>query len=719
MPPFIEASPPLKGWITDCPYSKVPDGYTEDLFNVLPTDPFRTRIRMGTRSATNRCYDFDILGSPPYAIQKVIRCIAYQGSPAVRVDQVLIVVSGKIYYLVSGGTTPAQITLVNGGSSSAAVLNTTGNVEAVQLGKYAYFVDGTNYVSVDLSVSPMNIITPWGGVGADSPKVNVTNTIGGVVHTAKLIGKYGARIVLSGVTGKENLWWMSEILDPDNWTPITSSFDDGGPIAASSAPAIGPAGDEIVGMFELGTAGYIFGGKRSLTYLNSDPAIDPTQASLVTLSNTIGLVGSRAWTYGPEKSAYILGQDGLYRVRPNDFNIDRGDLVSAMRLDSFFGTLQYSLLDVNLNYDVQRRGCWIFLNRTDTPANSTHLFYSEQTDGFFPLRFYDPKMLGATTCCQIGAPDGRQQIQLMGYDSTIGYMDTRIVSGVDGYAARGFPSGVNPTGAEADDQKIESYIAYGPIEPPVPGRVLFKRINVELGTDEYLPITLPTPAERPIVTLYGGDTAQHAIGSNLNTAVVSGTQPIVNCGDSVVRVPTATYDGGDSSTTASTYLDGGYAPVVYGTYTSQDAFVTGTSAIYYNISGEYRLLYDDSFIGWFIQFADLVTVNHTTPERPYVYRQTPGGVDVTDNDYLYCINGSLSNLDTGDVATVAQSNFVNTDITVLGSLMNGANTSYRTRRRSNAVFVKVSSTGYPWACERVGAEYEPAGNRRDMVDISP
>lgn len=544
--PYIEANIPLRGWITDSPFSRVPDGFTSDVLNMLPSDSFRRKVRLGTRPATNRLYEFP----DETKIQFISRNISYNqltaGAVPTRTDRVFIIADGKIYYLDPTSTTPTQVAHVNGSSNTGAVLNTTGNVEGVQLGQYLYLVDGTHYVKVDLFSYPMNIISVWGGTGANAPITNVSNTVNSVVYTATLIAKYGARLVLSGVKGKENLWWMSEILNPDHWNPIANNFDAGTAIAASSAPAIGPAGDEIICMFELGTAGFVFAGKRSLTYLTGDPAIDVTQTSLVTMSQTVGAVNSRSWAFGPEKSIYLLSQDGLYKIRPNDFNIDTSSLISLNKLDSFFNRLRFGIIDTVLHYDVERRGLWIFMTRTDGPYLSTHLFFSEQTQGFFPVRFYDPKMYGSQCCCQFTTAEGRNQIMLMSYDNMIGFMDQRLISGIDGYAASGYSTELNPTDAESLNQFIGSYVSLGPLEPKQPSRLLIKELQVELGADDYNPITLSTPATKPIVEVRSGETSQEANSDDIQNISVT------------ALVSPTSYDGGKPDDTFySPAIDGG------------------------------------------------------------------------------------------------------------------------------------------------------------------
>ena len=411
--PYLPGKLPYRGWITDSPYTNVPEGYSADLWNVLPADPFRRRIRLGTRPAMNRVYKF-----ASETIQGMFRCIAYNGSPPVRKDRIVIVAGGKVWWMDATSVSPTQVTAVNGTSNSGAQLTTTGRVEGVQLGQYLYLVDtaftstsapgastASAYWKVDLQTNGMTL-TYWHHA-SHGPEDHVRNQIGSNYYYAQSLSKYGSRLVMAGVKGIDNIWFMSNVQDPEDWAPGAPE-SNGHAIAGNVADqAIGPAGDEIIATMTLGESGVLFAAKRSLTYLNIDPAVDVNNARLNVMSNTIGIVGPKAWCEGPEKSIYMLGQDGLYRLRPNEFAVDRGNLVSLNKLDSWFNQLRFDLLDVKLHYDIERRGVWIWLTRTDGPENSTHLFYSEQTDGFFPIRLHDPQIYGASYACQSATADGR------------------------------------------------------------------------------------------------------------------------------------------------------------------------------------------------------------------------------------------------------------------------------------------------------------------------
>jgi hypothetical protein len=710
--PYTQAIIPLRGWITDTVYSGVPEGYTHDILNMIPMDPFRRKVRLGTRPGFNRAYKF-----ASGAVQCLVRTSAFNGSPPVIKDRVFIVNAGKIYFLDPGDTSPTQVAQVTTGSLGAA-LQTSGRVEAVQRGQYCYFVDGLNYRRVDLFASPP-VWSAWEHA-SHGPEDNVTNTVGGVAYTATIIALFGTRLVLAGVRQKENIWWMSDINDPDDWSGATGADE----AIAGNTGIWGVPGDEIVALIPFGQGAIIFAGRRSMSMLTADPVFG--NATIQQMSRTVGIVGPRAWCNGPEKTVYVMAQDGLYRLTPNDFNIDRGQLVSLNKLDSFFNATKWEDIDCTLSYDVERRGLWIFLTRTDQPDSSTHLFYSDQTDGFFPYKMYDPTFRGAYSTCQMLTTDGRNQVALFGsLNGQIGFFDQKIIAGIDGYPAAGYTSTIS-TG-EAIAQRIETRVSIGPMVSSQPGLAFCNEVQIELGADQYLPDeAVKGNAPNPTASLLSAETAQEAIAESINSVFVSDVLSILadggNAGltnpDGSPDPQSPTYDGGGASPTIVGYLDGQYARTTVGTYTTQDTFVKPLSRVYEDSDSRYELVRDTfgGFDRWGIRFQD--------GGRPVFVQQQVNGEYAEDpavGEYRYVVTdesgtiiATLSNV----TANVAATAFESSTVTNLGNLVEGENNRMKCRVRANAIFLRLSSSGYPFALERIGASLAPVGPRRTVVDVS-
>lgn len=709
--PYTQAIIPLRGWITDTVYSGVPEGYTHDILNVIPNDPFRRRVRLSTRPGFNRMYKF-ASGS----VQCCVRTNAFSGTPLVNRDRVLIVNQGKIYYM-DPGNDPSQV--LGPASSTAAALVTTGRVEAVQRGQYCYFVDGTNYKKVDLFVNPPT----WSNweAATTGPEDHVKNVINTVTYTATLIALFGGRLVLAGVRQLENVWFMSEIDTPDRWAATTNNASDA---IAGNDGQWGVPGDEIVALIPFGQGSLIFAGKKSMSMLTADPVFG--NASIQQMSRTVGIVGPRAWCNGPEKTVYVLGQDGLYRLTPNDFNIDRGQLVSLNKLDSFFNTVKWEDINATLSYDVERRGLWIFLTRIDQPESSTHLFYSEQTDGFFPVRMYDPNFDGAYSTCQMLTTDGRNQVALFGsLDGQLGIFDQKIIAGIDGYVAVGYNPDRNPTIEQSEDQRILTRVTIGPMVSSQPGLAFCSEVQIELGSDEYLAdLDVKGLAPKPYATMLSAETAQDAVAESINSVTVSDVLGITaDGGSSGTSSFTTTYNGGDSNDPVTEYLDGQYSDPTPGTYTTQDTFVSPLNRVYENDISRYELVRASigGFDRWCIRFQD-DGVYPVTNRIVFVQQQSNGeyAEDPSVGEYRYVVTneaGTIVSTLSTVTASVSAAVSEGATVTSLGNLTEGANNRMRCRIRANAMFLRLESSGYPFAIERIAANLQPVGPRRAVIDV--
>ena len=714
--PYTQAIIPIRGWVTDVPYSGVPEGYTHDILDMIPADPFRRRVRLGTRPGFNRLYKF-ASGS----VQCIVRTNAFSGVPPVIKDRLLVANSGKIYYMDPGGD-PQQV--YGPSSSAAACLNTTARVEAVQRGQYCYFVDGSNYIKVDLFANPP-VWSLW-AVATTGPDVIVKNVIGGITYTATNIVLYGGRLVLGGVKRLENVWFMSQVDDPDIWSVTTGTLGDA--IAGNNGD-YGVPGDEIICSIPFGQGSIIFAGKKSMAMLTQDPVFG--NASIQQLSRTVGICGPRGWCNGPEKSVFLLSQDGLYRITPNDFNIDRGQLISRDKLDSFFANLKWEDISPSITYDVERRGVWVFLTRIDQPASSTHLFYSEQTDGFFPFKMYDPNFYGAFSQAQMLTDDGRVQVAIFGSSTgQLGIFDSSLVVGIDGYVAAGYDPANNPTTDESALQRIQGSVSIGPIVSSSPGLAFCNEVQIELGADIYLPDTnVKGIASPPAVQILSAPTAQEAIADNINTLVVNPVLFITaNGGNANLSLPGGAagsdpqvapdYIGGFAPVVTPTgYLDGAYATSATGVYTSQDTFVSPLLRVFENPTSQFQLTRGS--IGgatrWYISFQvdDFPVYVQQQVNGAYADDPTVGEYRFTNIDSTGAIVATLAT----DTASVSASGFSAATVTDIGNIAEGANNRLRCRVRDNAMFVRVRSSGYPFAFERVGLNLQVVGPRRTVRDV--
>jgi hypothetical protein len=333
---------------------------------------------------------------------------------------------------------------------------------------------------------------------------------------------------------------------------------------------------------------------------------------------------------------------------------------------------------------------------------------------------YDPQIPGASYACQSATADGRNQIMLCAYGSMIGFFDQRLVSGVDGLPGSGYTdaSAAGPsTDAAKMAQMIDCRMSIGPMLAGQPSLVMIREIQIELGIDDYLePASVIGMADNPYAQLVTADTAMEAIAED-DTAIL-------------FEETTETIDGNAAGTTidanaGSAAYDCQFARRASGVYATQDTSVALTSRKYYNDNNSY--VFERITFGgesrWVIRWANATTVNGASGQ-PVLFAQVPvsGFVAVSSDDpeigtYHLAPNGSFSST-TVVTGTVSRNDFVGSDLTELGDLQEGMNNRMRVRKRAGAAYIKIRSTGYPFAIERVAALVDPISTRRTVTEIT-
>jgi hypothetical protein len=752
---------PLKGFTEQSAYSTVPEGMTPSCINVMPTDVWNGRIRIGTRNGTKKWVTSE--GADIDNVQFIGSYRIYESGTLV--ERLIIVRNGLVYDADPQSPTATLRLFTN---QSTPKLVTSGPVEGVQFHDHFYFVDGTAYVMAHLSDPvgslPTSGVTSWGQAGGSIHGPYHTDGLGGAAAgtRATLICRWGARLVIAGYKNYPSLWFAC---GPDLPYPHTtgSTSSDGwavgnlriGAIGGSSAANnYGTVGDPIVAIFPFGQTGLMFACTNSFSFLTTDPEYDAS-AQMVSLTKSIGIAGRRAWCFGQEKSAYVLGRDGLYLLNPNDFNFNRGNRISAGRLDSFFlrldfgtpaiggssnlagGTLRSiasgygtgagasaTILDDDknikespvgldiaqtpaplsftgtssgeiwpvLHWDPDREGVWIFLSVSGANSASLHLYYDSKTDSFWPQRFYDPKMTAPESVIYMGESRSKNgRFFLCGEDAIV-VMDKTYPVGIDGFR-------LNMTNDDQAAQWVRNSLTLGPILAPLPQRAFLSEIRIDLAEDQYeVPSDFEDLSTPPVVSVSSGDTAQLAVGIQSDRLFVSNIrETVVDCEDAVQPVSMTLYDGGTASTTTpDNLIDARFATKPFGEYIKADPFTSGTSASYDGPS-QYTLVYEAGV--WRIKW------NAAQVE----YEQDTTSID-PNGQYTTQIDDPVDAPPDG--ALVSGASFSGAEVTEVGTLVAGRNEAIKTRIRAEAMYVTVASDGRPWSIERASFKVSQVGKSR-------
>ena len=344
---------------------------------------------------------------------------------------------------------------------------------------------------------------------------------------ASLLVRFGGRLALSGFTPSPNHWFLSKINDVDDWIPGSGTASEDA-VAGNLSTKFSIPGEPIIALIPMAESGLLFAGRHTMTYLSADPVFD-TQARMIELSRSVGIVSAKAWCVSDAQTVYIMAQDGLYRVRPNEFQVTQSGRITGGRLDSFFQSQKFDKLNCSLGFDPEIQNIYCILSRTDLPSSSTHLVYSQATDSFWAIRtgwtsFQAPSCIG-----EFPFGDARSPVLALGSeDGYLGWFDRNLTSGVDGQAATGYKGVGSPftvDNNQAAAQKIVSSLTIGPVVSPNLSQVMLRDMRVELTMDEpQEEQDFNTPNVRltgPFLSILSGQTAEEAIGEAIVNVTVT------------------------------------------------------------------------------------------------------------------------------------------------------------------------------------------------------
>jgi hypothetical protein len=347
-----------------------------------------------------------------------------------------------------------------------------------------YFADGFNAKYYDpQDPKPHGTVKAWTTTDGTLP----VDTRG---RRPRLIEYWRGRIVLSGLAGDPQDWFMSKIGDPHDWEYAPTTLTEATATSGSNAPA-GKMPDIVTALMPLNDDILVFGGDHEIWALSGDPMQGGRWDNV---SNTVGMAWGRAWCKDGSGVFYFMGSKG---------GVYSGTISEGLKKISS-GLIDERLEDLNLSdsivrfvWNERRQGVHIFLTpRTkllNTDSTTTeHLFFDRRTQSWWIDKFankdHNPKVA----------------MVLDGDSAT----DRAVVMGSwDGYI-RKFDEN-----ATADDgTAINSHVYFGPI---VAGQNM---LGLRL---EEMRATIAKNSSNVTYDVYRGDSAEDAYRNT--TAIINGT----------------------------------------------------------------------------------------------------------------------------------------------------------------------------------------------------
>jgi hypothetical protein len=346
---------------------------------------------------------------------------------------------------VSGGVIKDSTNNVNFAGPTLSTTNVLDENRSIITGtafldKY-YFADGTRYYRYNPAI---RTVEDWyekakeegklitgnddfvpdlpGGSNFEEDGVTYSNSL-----KPRLVTQYMGRLVLSGKPDEPNNWWMSGTGNYWDWNTGENVDDPSGPVAGNSTN-LAEIGDPIRAIFPLHSSSLAIGCRDSIYALTDDPMIDSAQ--LVPVSLTVGIIAPMAWCNAANKTLFFFAADGLYRLQPNDYNVDRSERVSLGRLDKEFSQIDHDKYQVRLMYDHTLFGVHIFLiPPVESLKETKHYFYDDRNDSFWPLHY--PGVVGPSYAMYYSSPvTGDRGVFMGGFDGNIRTFDKSATSDV-------------------------------------------------------------------------------------------------------------------------------------------------------------------------------------------------------------------------------------------------------------------------------------------------
>ena len=464
---YIKLQQPLRGYSDTPSYRQQAGDYTKRALNVVPYDVWEGRLRIGSRQGFCVVADFK---SPPTSdgadkpIQGMMAYKVYRNN--ILLERILVIQDGKVYDCVAEGPQPNRIPFQGSGGNTTDLSATNNRIAMVQFQNFAYLADGANYFKIDLSQTSL-VLVPW------SPA--------DVIANGTLMCVWGARIVISGFTATPNLWVASAVANPEVFTATAGLASAAQGIGGGNSPEYSKLGDHIKCVVPFGSGGLLLGCRDSISYLDRDPIF--TGATLQLLSREVGVVGPNAICEGPEKSAFLVGNDGVYIARPNDFNIDRGDRITAGALDGFFQRTDRDEIDNTLIvYNESRSSLQVFLSRSNANEISNHLEYHLNTQSWWPFTIADSRIPNPTHFAQFKfSESARETIWLAG---PTGRISTQPNQGVFSSDGKRVTASTAYTVEDTAPEAFETRLMIGPVNDDLSQRLLLRDIRVQLQNND-------------------------------------------------------------------------------------------------------------------------------------------------------------------------------------------------------------------------------------------
>jgi hypothetical protein len=222
------------------------------------------------------------------------------------------------------------------------------------------------------------------------------------------IALYRGRIVLWGLYGSPQNWYMSTVGDPLNWNYAPEVSNEIQAVAGNNSVA-GLLGDALIACIPYSDDLMLMGGDHTMWVMRGDPAAGGV---IDLISEKTGIRSPDAFCLDPGGTIYFVGTDGVYA-----FNSDSITSITDTTLRGIFEGIDYTKYWPIMEWSYFERGCYVSLVPIDASTDDyITYFYHPETQSWWQDIYPDnigPYVLKAIdgnkpndTVLLIGSPDG-------------------------------------------------------------------------------------------------------------------------------------------------------------------------------------------------------------------------------------------------------------------------------------------------------------------------
>ena len=356
--------------------------------------------------------------------------VTYMDSTPTR-QRDIIVIAGGSFYVLRGTTATTADSVPIIADTGVAILSDDGSeivfpstvASANPIGTSGAFDAVERYGRLYMADSALREYNPATGIVEA-----VAASAGTVPAACPLVTLYRDRLFLAGA---DHVWYASRQGDPTDWDFGCDMNDDGRAVAGQAGRA-GLIGDVIQAMIPNNDTSLTFATRNSMHLLRGEP----TDGSMVEISNDIGVLSPTAWARSPGGIICFLSYDGVYVASAG--SADHPTRWSAERCPDKLRNIDPATNRISMAYDVDAGGFHLFV----TPATGRGVHW-----------WLD---IAKRACWPVDVPEAMQPVAVARLQGASG-MPEVVIGCADGYLRK-----FDATSSTDDGEDIWSHVIIGP-----------------------------------------------------------------------------------------------------------------------------------------------------------------------------------------------------------------------------------------------------------------